>query len=524
MEEMKKRFSSVPKSVWILSCIVLAGVFLRTYQFHDWLRFNADQSRDAGVVSSVVEGGEAWPLLGPKAGGTEFRLGPAFYYFQIASATVFGGEPDKMAYPDLLFSILAIPLLFLFLRKYFDVKTALALTAIFAVSPYAIKYSRFAWNPNSLPFWSMLFLFGLHEIVTARENAGKAWLWPVVTGIALGIGVQLHTLSLAFFPIMLAIVSGLMISRRRKVWRAIFTIIIVATVLNAGQIYSEYGTGGKNIGAFLSGIGTKEKKGKGLANAVVKDATCFMDANAYILSSYDRSDTCELKGASKGYGSAGLVAGFLVFFGGLILAVRYFVREKDPDKKAFLGIFISYAGVAFLVLLPFSNEVSMRFFLVIVFMPFVLLGMWMKYLSERLPGIGRYAPYVLVVSLVVSNLLAVRNSFSEYAGYATDSDAGMDNVTLKEVELAAGYVVAHSGSSTAVSLGGDAKYLAKSLKSIVYLAGKNGVKVVRKGNRTDEDMPGFIIENTRQRKKILEKNPEIVEYESLGRFTIFRSE
>ena len=176
-------FEKLREPKWVvvsLLLIIMAGTFLRVYQYHDFLRFNADQSRDATLVRDYLAGKEELPLLGPKAGGTSFRVGPAFYYFQIASAKIFGSHPDTVAYPDLLFSLLALPLLFFFLRKYFDSKTALLLVALFAVSLYAIKYSRFAWNPNSLPFWSMLFLYGLHEIMVERERIWK-W-WAVLTG------------------------------------------------------------------------------------------------------------------------------------------------------------------------------------------------------------------------------------------------------------------------------------------------------------------------------------------------------
>ena len=138
MINFKKIINKIPYSTWILLGIILIGIFLRTYNFHDWLRFNADQSRDAEVVSNSLEGKSSLPLLGPKAGGTEFRLGPIFYYFQTASAAFFGNQPDKMAYPDLFFSILSIPLLFLFLRKLFSERIALSSTAIYSLSFFAM--------------------------------------------------------------------------------------------------------------------------------------------------------------------------------------------------------------------------------------------------------------------------------------------------------------------------------------------------------------------------------------------------
>src|SRR3989339_797357 len=155
-------FNGVKKisaSFGILLAIILVGIFLRTYNFHDFLRFNADQSRDAAVINNALEGKEALPLLGPKAGGTDFRLGPAFYYFNYASGLVFGGNPDKLAYPDLLFSILAIPLFYVFSRRYFGKNISLAVAFLFAISLFTVRYSRFSWNPNSTPFFTMLFLY-----------------------------------------------------------------------------------------------------------------------------------------------------------------------------------------------------------------------------------------------------------------------------------------------------------------------------------------------------------------------------
>jgi 4-amino-4-deoxy-L-arabinose transferase-like glycosyltransferase len=520
MGVLREKIRIVPGYLWLLVMIIIAGVFLRTYGFHDFLRFNADQSRDAGVVSSYLEGTGEFPLLGPKAGGTDFRLGNAFYVFQIASAKVFGNEPDKMAYPDLLFSIIAIPLLYLFLRKYFDVRTSLLLSAVFAVSFYAVKYSRFAWNPNALPLWTMLSLYALHEIAVAGKTV--KWRWVILAGFAIGVAVQLHTLALVFFPIMVLGTFGFLLRKKQKVWGILATVILVAALLNAGQIGSEWRTGGSNTKAFIDGIGTKERKGEGYAANLWKDAVCHVQGNAYILSSYDRSDECETKGMSDGYGIPFFVLGFVFTLGGIVLAVRSFRRETDPGRKYFLGLFLSYCALSFLVLLPLANEISMRFFLVAVFMPFVLLGLWFDFLSEKLPRQGMRVAIAVAVFLIAANLLSVRNSFAEFSSYLGVSDAGMDNVLLKEVELASAFVVRHAGGAGTVALDGDAKYLFKALKSMEYFTEREGIRLVEKKKKTDPLLPVFLIENSKRTAKIVQENPGISEYESLGRFTIFR--
>lgn len=106
-------------AMFFLFFIIFIGAFLRSYHFSDWLRFNMDQSRDAIFIKDLSDKNEL-PAFGPKAGGTEFRLGPAFYYFQYASAKIFGAEPEKLAYPDLLFSMLAMILFYFLAKAYFQ--------------------------------------------------------------------------------------------------------------------------------------------------------------------------------------------------------------------------------------------------------------------------------------------------------------------------------------------------------------------------------------------------------------------
>src|SRR5665647_169789 len=139
MKKMIERMRMLSVSSVILIAIVIVGFFLRTYNFSEWLTFNSDQARDASVVSDMIAGGDA-PLLGPVAGGTLFQLGPAFYYFQYVGASVFGAFPDKMAYADLLFGILAITLLYLLAQQYFKRNIALILTALYAAAFFTVQY------------------------------------------------------------------------------------------------------------------------------------------------------------------------------------------------------------------------------------------------------------------------------------------------------------------------------------------------------------------------------------------------
>src|SRR4030042_3582939 len=70
----------------ILALIVVLATAIRIYHLQTWLHFQADQARDAMVVRRAIQNGiSSLPLLGPRAGGTLLRLGPAFFFFEIFS-------------------------------------------------------------------------------------------------------------------------------------------------------------------------------------------------------------------------------------------------------------------------------------------------------------------------------------------------------------------------------------------------------------------------------------------------------
>src|SRR3989339_850572 len=198
MKFLKKIGKKEKIIIFVGFLILVIGIFLRTYHFSDWLRFNMDQSRDVSLVESLSENNNL-PDLGPEAGGTEFQLGPAFYYFQLISTKIFGVEPEKLAYPDLFFSILSIGLFFLLAKIYFKIPIALALTWLYSISYFVVRFSRFAWNPNSTPFFVMLFIYALYNLAISQK---KKIAWAILTGISLGICIQLHTSLLIILPVL----------------------------------------------------------------------------------------------------------------------------------------------------------------------------------------------------------------------------------------------------------------------------------------------------------------------------------
>ena len=276
----------------IFGAVLLFSIFLRVYHFDNWLFAKSDQVRDAEVSAQTYEKGIGeLPLLGPRAGGTSLRLGPAFYYFQYASALLFQRtDLPVSAYPDLLFSILTIPLFFFFLRKFFSTRLSMALTAIFAFSFLAIEYSRFAWNPNSVPFFNLLFFYALLEIFDPEKK--KKILWSVVVGIAFAVSTQLHFTSFVALPIILVL---FFIFQRKNITARTFktfSIFFVSSVLLSylPVIISDVMMKGDNLREFFEAVKSKPSN-KSFFQKISKEAYFFGKYYFRILTGYFGSNS-----------------------------------------------------------------------------------------------------------------------------------------------------------------------------------------------------------------------------------------
>jgi hypothetical protein len=178
-DEIKNKIKKVPWEVWLFLAIFILGIFFRTYEFRDWLRFGPDQSRDSTLIEKVIAGREALPLLGPQAGSTSFYLGPIYYYFAYISLFLFGSSPEAFAYPIAFFSILSIPLFYLLVKRFFSLQTALFLTAIYSFSYFMIFDARFSSNPNLTPFFLLLFILAILKLTddSQKETRKKGKLF-----------------------------------------------------------------------------------------------------------------------------------------------------------------------------------------------------------------------------------------------------------------------------------------------------------------------------------------------------------
>jgi len=479
----------IKNKIWIILGLILTiGIFLRAYHFSDWLRFNMDQSRDVLLMKNLSEHNR-FPELGPEAGGTNFKLGPAFYYFQYLRTKIFGAEPEKVAYPDLFFSILSIGLFFLLAKIYFKIPIALTLTWLYATSYFVIKFSRFAWNPNSTPFFVMLFIYALYNLAISQK---KKIAWAILTGTALGICIQLHTSLLIILPI-LSFFWAVIFFKRKIVSISVIAIVVGTFIfMNIPQIVSEIKSEGANSYQFILGITNKNKRNKSWANNLLLNFSCHTKTNNHILTSLGDEDGCgydndwktfkKLDGTrmtvkEKIFFVVSIISLLIFFLGGYFFLFKKTIKESDRNRKIFLQIMSGYVILSFLFYITWATELSVRFFLPLSFVPFLILGLWLNFFEKKFKkGLWLVITIVSVVSFL--NLGKIFHTYKDLRYGGREINGDFDYLTLGEGKYVVDFMTKNSSEKT-VYVDAQAGYLFKSLRSLQFLAEKENVEIIQ---------------------------------------------
>lgn len=495
---MNKVFSCVHRNryVILLVLIFIIGVFLRTANFRNSLIFKSDQARDALIMNAVKDGNFLdIPLLGPQIGGTEFRLGPITYYFQYISASIFGFTPEGLAYPDLFFGILTIPLLFLLFRRFFSMTLSIWITALSSVSLMLVTFSRFGWNPNSLPFFTTLFAISFLNALESNER--KRWIYLSISSLCIGIIAQLHLVAILGIGLGLAVFLLIFKSLR---WKEIILCAIIIGAINFPVFINEWRTNGGNIQQSIRATSKKGSRDSKHAiyekifrayqeNSRIIWLTASGQQNTDVISTKRFSIKCDNKCRTALPYS---IASMMLF--GYIITMSYLAwkNEQNLSKKraiAFLGL---WTGGFFLFSILLAYQLETRFYLSIITPLLTFFGFAIEWIFNISKNI--LAKYLIVIGGIViifiniySTAVYLRElSVSQFSYEETNRDLRFGTapkVTLGQLRAIANKADSQFNNNAPVIVTGESLYV-KSMYYIIsaennysgcYLRGENEV-------------------------------------------------
>jgi 4-amino-4-deoxy-L-arabinose transferase-like glycosyltransferase len=533
--------------LWPILAIILLMILafaVRFYNHHDWLYFKMDQSRDALLTSYALENGPGYlPLLGPRAGATEvqsgfLRLGPAFYYFQYIAGKIFhSSSPDVLAYPDLFFSIAVLPLLYALFRLYFSRPISLLSVFLYSFSFIIIEYSRFSWNPNSLPFFVVLTFFGLLKFFRETQNKKKKW-WLALWAIGLAIGSQLH-----FFGFFCLIgISGLMFFTHYELWQKakiiesmrvaslkkiiFFTgiFIITAGIIYTPFIISDAMRKGENSKNFIQALTSKPKK-KSLDKKIIRD---FRYSGQYYC--LITTASCVQKDISQKKIPVAFAS--FIIISGLVISGWQIRKTKDKNKKDFLWLAIVWTVVFFILSIPVSYQLRPRFFIVVFPVPFMLLGILCEFLWQKFNRFGLAAIALLTAMVFFLNIRGTLAWFDEQSKSQKESTAitrtlilkNKDGVTLGQLQRSADYIYNKRKPSSLVYYYVKPEHV-MPIKYLLYQKNDASYKFTTFKKLDDSSAQYFAIVPSHSGEKTIRNkfgnNLEILSREDFGQLSVF---
>lgn len=177
----------------ILIVLVLAA-FLRLYKIDQYMTFLGDEGRDAIIVKDMLVNYHI-PAIGPTTSVGNIYSGP-LYYYMMGISMVGTLSPVAAAVMNALIGVATVFLIYWLTKKLFDEISGLIAAFLYSISPVAIIYSRSSWNPNPVPFFTLLSFISFYKF---HETRNYKWLWLV--GLFVAAAVQMHFICLVLVGI-----------------------------------------------------------------------------------------------------------------------------------------------------------------------------------------------------------------------------------------------------------------------------------------------------------------------------------
>jgi hypothetical protein len=237
---VRQYITNITCSILVIACLI--GLITRIVPLTRYAQYDLDAARDTyvyammrtGQISPTVHSDRghddigyatvwngSWPTLGPviPTGWLPLHLPPLFYYL-VFPFTFLGPNPVWAALPDALFSFLSIPLVILITYRLLQGTTRSRRFLLSAVAGLwqsllftNIAEGSLAWNPSSVPFFSLSFaLVAANIIQRAKVDRYSLLSWGLL-GFLLAILVSLHGQTLYTFPFVFVAVCIMFIHR-----------------------------------------------------------------------------------------------------------------------------------------------------------------------------------------------------------------------------------------------------------------------------------------------------------------------
>ena len=186
----------------LLFVILLIGFFMRFWRIGGYMTFLGDEGRDAIIVRRLLVDFDPI-LIGPGTSIGNMYLGPLYYYLIAPSLFLANLSPIGPSVFVALVGIATIFVVWLVVRDWFPPKEgsvawgALIASFLYSIAPTVIIYSRSSWNPNVMPFFALISVWGVWKVWQDSN-----YKWMVAAAASFAFALQSHYLGLLLAPVL----------------------------------------------------------------------------------------------------------------------------------------------------------------------------------------------------------------------------------------------------------------------------------------------------------------------------------
>jgi len=233
---------------WVGLLLILAiGAWLRFSRL-DLLEFQRDEAHAAQLVLQWFAGGKL-PISG-LVSSTGVTNPPLFIYL-VAPLFAIGANPMLVSGGIALLNLAAVAICWHIGRRYAGAVAALTAAAMFAVSPWAVIFSRKIWAQDFIPIFATSTMWAVHALCIGKRKRAIFWVVCLPLGLA-----QIHFSGLA----QVATIACILIVLRPAVdWRYAVAGVAVAAVVLIPYLKFQLATGWVDVRQFRQTVGGVQK-------------------------------------------------------------------------------------------------------------------------------------------------------------------------------------------------------------------------------------------------------------------------
>jgi 4-amino-4-deoxy-L-arabinose transferase-like glycosyltransferase len=229
---------------WLLLGVILTiGAWLR-FSHLDLLEFQGDEAYAANLALDCVKHGK-FPTAGlmSSVGVTN----PPLFIYLLIPMFALSTNPVCVSCCIAVLGLSAVAACWWMGRRYYGSVAGLVAAAFFAVSPWAVIYSRKIWAQDFVPVFATATMWAVHAVCVGKKP--KAVFWCVLLPLCV---VQIHFSGLALTATVLVIVAWL---RPRIDWRFAAGGLVVALGLMIPYLQLQSRTGWGDFKQAMNTVG-----------------------------------------------------------------------------------------------------------------------------------------------------------------------------------------------------------------------------------------------------------------------------